>query len=478
MANEEVHELLEAADKLCFLPDPAGDGGSNGLVTRYGLTFNSDQDLESFRTVIHYLSLVDESDGIQMQPIRDIVVKILIRTKTKDGAIGKQDVATYIRECRSVKPSAHYVVRELHGVILQRHLVPFRFGDFTIYQWDLHKEVLRNMAGPRGTQDWPKDSYKHLIGCSVQARNVKQARDLADQQFAKLENAIRFMDGTYKSVHDVTVVAPHRMSIENSFVFSDDYNSVQTEVVGFAQNLRIDHAFFRDPEKGYDRLLSFLHSPTNDLQGKIVRSVEWIGQALNDRNLSSAMVKAATALEVLLSRREPGPVTPGIVAQVAETAAQLLAEAPEHGPKIEADVRRLYTIRSKIVHSGIDTVELKELKELIKLVTQAVQVLLTHHEFSKFATMEALGKELNIRKYAWTRKPEPTEPVVPGAQMTKEDQMKAAIDRRRQWPVQRYSFQMFPEEDRANGPYETTPGPETLAAPPPQAGTAVDDKAQ
>jgi len=121
---------------------------------------------------------------------------------------------------------------------------------------------------------------------------------------------------------------------------------------------------------------------------------------MSDPNAASAFVKAAIALEVLFSANEKGVITPSIMAQIAESCAFLLGDSAASATEVEREVKRLYGIRSAVVHSGKDSVANSDLNALIRICRDVVIVLLSSKELENVVSMETLAEHFKVMKYA------------------------------------------------------------------------------
>ena len=119
-----------------------------------------------------------------------------------------------------------------------------------------------------------------------------------------------------------------------------------------------------------------------------------------DGNTASAFVKGAIALEVMFSESEKGVITPSIMAQIAESCAFLLGNDETPPREIEREVKRLYGIRSAVVHSGKDSVDEDDLNSLIQICRAVITALLSNKDFAEMDTMSRLAGYFRRRKYS------------------------------------------------------------------------------
>lgn len=133
------------------------------------------------------------------------------------------------------------------------------------------------------------------------------------------------------------------------------------------------------------------------LDKKIFNAVSWFGKAVNCDNNEDQFLFFAIAIECLLVGDEISSEfsSQGSISQkISERAAYLSAEMFEQRLQIERETKRLYGIRSKIVHAGAD-VESDEVLRIEKLAKKLI------FEFSKkkFESQDAFLKWIKICQY-------------------------------------------------------------------------------
>lgn len=173
-----------------------------------------------------------------------------------------------------------------------------------------------------------------------------------------------------------------------------------TSLEGPIQPVPLNDPYFSSPAPPYRRLFELASRKNNELEKHVLRCAEWTGQAMSDPNAASAFVKAAIALEVMFSANEKGVITPSIMAQIAESCAFLLGDEKTPPWDIEHEVKRLYGIRSAVVHSGKDSVEEGDLNSLISICRRVIDVLLSGNELLGIDSMNKLAEYFRRRKYS------------------------------------------------------------------------------
>lgn len=128
-------------------------------------------------------------------------------------------------------------------------------------------------------------------------------------------------------------------------------------------------------EESLNRLLES-HQNKSEINTRIQRAVTWYSKAVDADTLEEQFVNLAIALESLLIGDEgKGPyATTGSISQnLGERSAFLLERNFESRHEKQKEVKKLYGIRSAIVHRGesVTPTQLKKMDDLVKEVTLA-----------------------------------------------------------------------------------------------------------
>ncbi len=131
-------------------------------------------------------------------------------------------------------------------------------------------------------------------------------------------------------------------------------------------------------EQGVDRLLTCFQS-NDDVAKRIQRAVTWYSKAVDADTLEERFVNLAIALESLLIGEEQGPyATTGSTSQtLGERVAFLLGDSFENRIQKLRETKRLYSLRSAIVHRG-EPITKEDLSEMDKLVKQVTLTFIKH----------------------------------------------------------------------------------------------------
>jgi len=129
-------------------------------------------------------------------------------------------------------------------------------------------------------------------------------------------------------------------------------------------------------------------------------AVEWIGQSMADPSPQSAFIKAAIALEIIFTYNEREIITPSIMNQMSESIALILGSSVDERLKIESRVKKLYGLRSKIVHSGKKDISQADYKTLLEIARSVIIKILTSDKLNSVDSVEDLYTILKKIKYS------------------------------------------------------------------------------
>lgn len=193
--------------------------------------------------------------------------------------------------------------------------------------------------------------------------------------------------------------------IRDIFIYSEEGRPVRSGVSlqGAILPFILKDPRFPEPTPPITKLFELITRSNNDLEKHILRCAEWTGQAISEPNEAAALVKAAIALEVLFRTDEKSVITAGIMAQISESCAFLLGTENESPLEIEREVKRLYSVRSSVVHSGKDSVDSKDLEAFISICRRAVVRLLSDEEFIGINSASKLAEHFRSKKYEFIR---------------------------------------------------------------------------
>lgn len=362
---------------------------------------------EQFRTSIGDLieSLTGEKGTVSKEFIIEDLIPRIREKKVTGGIFSPEEAEEFKQTIFSLPLQKYRVLRPIYGVEMAPEANPTQLGGFQI---DFGRRLLvsNQESALLSSVLKPEDQNRLFIQCHVIARETNAAFKLADALFYRFELIFRFLIGCRIDFLEVGILNYKGAQIRDRFIFSENGRPVGhgSAWEGAMQPFIFDNPQFPKLTPPIIKLFELITRPSNEYEKHIIRCAEWIGQAIGEPNEAAALVKAAIALEVLFSTNEKGLITPSITAQISESCAFLLGDDQKSAIEIEREVKRLYKVRSSVVHSGKDSVDSKDLDAFIRICRHVVCMLLSGEEFSGMNSMTNLADYFRYRKYAVPRK--------------------------------------------------------------------------
>jgi len=398
-----VKRLNDILDLFTFLTDLSqlNETRTYGLGQEHPLSLKGDK-VRKFDSAIDDLlnSISGASTTLSEETLREELIPAIRQKKVENSRFTQAECDSFQQNILAIPIERYRVLRTIYGVTLPQGAAPVHIGIFTIYDANLHlTQIASGLPNPSDLYRFKKPSG-FLIECVVDARDSTKAVELADALFYRLELIIRFFIGRRTTRFEVGVLNYVGPQLRDHIVIAGNRAGEGSAWKGAMEPIPIADPFFCSPSPPFAKLLSLIAKQNNQLEVHVVRCAEWTAQAMSDANAASAFVKAAIALEVLFSANEKGVITPSIMAQIAESCAFVLGDSAASATEMEREVKRLYGIRSAVVHSGKDSVASRDLNAFIQICRNVVIALLSSKELEDIASMEKLAEHFKAKKYA------------------------------------------------------------------------------
>lgn len=308
----------------------------------------------------------DVSSSYSRKTVENVFVEAARRKLQDKFEFTEDELKNIIAELLNRESIEYKVIRDIFGVSLTTPVDPVDIGGFTIFYFPKHKEFLEKQAGLDAEALWFGQSHDYLLQCKVTAREPEKAREIADQRFAQFEQFLSFIIGNPDERFEVGILRYQGRRVRGGYVMGRDRVTNFTEVYGPIEPVPVDHPHLQDPTIGYDRVWGLLQerNPTG-MRQRLTLAIEWVGQALIDPAIENAFLKVAIALEIIFTYQENTIITPSILHRISESVAMLLGQAKSDRLQIEKNMKRLYGVRSAIVHAGRKGLSQEDYYELL-----------------------------------------------------------------------------------------------------------------
>lgn len=258
-------------------------------------------------------------------------------------------------------------------------------------QLEIRRRVLKDLQ-----QD--KELMGHVVGVvEVTAVEGRAAESLATRELRLAIDVVNFYSDLipYNHAHlslpgdaDAARVVIPQLAVEGTQQSSLSINHSRWGRLG---ELSLPRLWELDSRRnlGFSRVAKLLGSRRNDLEDKIIASIQWAGRATTEIRKETAFLLYAIALEsIVLSDNDAIELT----YRLRVRTAHLLADDIDSRRDLVTKLGELYGIRSKIVHSGQYQVTDTDLS-LLRSITKSVLIrICTGSDFISMASAKELGK--------------------------------------------------------------------------------------
>jgi len=397
---EIVHEIIGLAETgnywgrdVSFQSFGMGDNAINFVnenklkyIDAISRAFNFDKEIETTYTLKKYEALL-------IKHFREhFFNKILVKN---------EDVSSFETKLKAESIKTFSVFRDIHGIVLNSPTSPLLLGGYTIYDFALQKDLFDSE-----TDLYPELTLHHnpeyLIEWKAEARHFEKAVEIADEYFERFELILRYVIGSATNHFEVGVLNYQGWRHRRAYIFSD-MGQVSSSLSnhGPIEPTPLDDPYFVNEDNGYQTVWGFTTKKNlNKFQKRIMLAVEWIGQSMADPSPPSAFIKAAIALEIIFTYNEREIITPSIMNQISERIALILRSSVDERLKMESKVKKLYGLRSKIVHSGNKDINEADYKTLLDIARSVIIKILTSDKLNSVDSVEDLYTILKKIKYS------------------------------------------------------------------------------
>jgi hypothetical protein len=316
--------------------------------------------------------------------------------------IEQSTIDAFLKELKAATVQTHEVFRPIMGIKFGYSRLPCVLGPYTLFDTNAHREHLTLGLSKKQRKLFEDDSPTHLIKVITQAREPAKALEIADALFERFERAIRFMLGQRISNFEVGILNYQGLVRKRAIVLSEISGTSARNKTGPTHPLLIDEPYFTDPARGFDKIWVNFENPSTKLSRRILLAVEWIGQSYGERVPSIAFIKAMVSLELLFTPTKGGFITPSIISQLSESVALVVGKDAESRHRIEAEVKRLYQIRSAIAHAGMTEVKMADLTAIEQLARNVVMKMFVAPSLNRLSSVDEMFELFKTMKYSCT----------------------------------------------------------------------------
>jgi len=223
---------------------------------------------------------------------------------------------------------------ELQGLLLKRNV-------YARHSWENNFYLQRagSLAGRTAIEIQADGDPHHAMARAAEQADLLEMLAVLSSTFATQRTALhRLLAITARPVGEVDLIHSNDLRYVRSHT-----RSTSTE-----DGIRIDERFARRFSRlGFISLYDFCRQSTA-LSNRVQPALNWLFESRKESNVYGAVVKSVIALETLLISSESEPLTKTL----SERMAFLLGENAKNRERISHLAKRIYAVRSGIVHGG------------------------------------------------------------------------------------------------------------------------------
>jgi hypothetical protein len=343
---------------------------------------------------IHRLT-PDIASTLSPKDIKRAVVDFLSSRGGSGKTVGDGEAQAFIERLLAPPVVDYAVTRELLGCVLIDKAGTVELGPFTIFDFEASFQRFADVPLGGSVFLHANGRIRTAISVSVAARTRERAMECADELFRSCESLIRHLQGSSAT------------GTFGIFYFGDEV--WRRSLVAIGRQLQVSNA-----DNGGDGSTAHVDSgvlaamlssdlwkvlfdgrASTDLRARMLRAVHWHADALTERALPTAFLKAAVALELLLVKRSRGPDGPSISQCLSAVIGALLGTGSDSRHVLQT-VRHLYGIRSDVAHSGTASVGWRDFLALDGLIRKVLSCLAAP-PFDRMTSLEDVYRHLGVR---------------------------------------------------------------------------------
>ena len=323
------------------------------------------------------------------------VIELIRTLKTEQRQCNAENVDGIINEIESIEIIEYEIFYPFYGA--QMNSDSLKFGDFTIYDKEKCKQRINDKNFKNKESDdlyFDYNKSELLISLKIKARESDKACEIADKYCMSFENVFSYILGDLS--HDKRVgIFNFRGYSTMGTIISTDLGSSFRGKNDVILSLNLDYNYFsyyNNTELGNDKIWFLItKSDKTEIDKRLLNAIEWVGKAINDRDISKSFIQFVFAIEGMLQYNEKAFINQSIVSQLSDSLAFTICEETEQRKAISKKIRDIYEKRSSIAHGSNTKIDFDDLEEVYKITKKMIISFLTKSPFKEMTSMKSLN---------------------------------------------------------------------------------------
>ncbi|HOD17758.1 MAG TPA: HEPN domain-containing protein [Candidatus Cloacimonadota bacterium] len=342
-------------------------------------------------------------ETVSMKGLKNLLNPMLISILSEHRQFLKEDLDTLIDSLKALPIINYSVFGQISGFNIDKEIL--ELGDFIVYRAD--SDELRSFIDPINSKISTQcNGFKGLLtNCTtvrinVPSRDVTMAIIKAYKYFRSFDFVTAFVINDISSNYNYGIFTYKPPSLNTCIAIGENKSwELNSNVVNSPITLVISEHEGQQLETFSDIWLLITKINKNKIESRILNSIEWIGKAIFEPDISKAFVMYMFSIESLLQYDEDTMINPSIIHQLSESLAFLLGIKYKDRINIVNCVKALYRKRSAIVHGGDTRIGQNDIIQINKIAISAVWAFLSNPELKELKNMSDFNTWLSIKKF-------------------------------------------------------------------------------
>lgn len=350
--------------------------------------------------------LIDSTPSLRerfgQKKILDHIEKRVFNRNHPDS--GATTEAEFFRELLEIKPVSVTVRAPISGVRLDGELRKFSLGPFGFGYLDDIEDPIANLSIP--------GMYVEIRVSGLYDQDL--AREKADAAFIDFARLITFLSGRQDRSVLIRLGLPLLQDMTPLLVYVST-SSYQMQIEGgpttsfsisnqHVEKVPLNHEVFSSPH-GLGQLWPLYDrwhrgEKLKDLEKRTLNAALALGESSSTSDLRNSVIYTCVALEMLFSRDDGALFQKSIGSNVSDLFVFIAAKDLESRKGLAKLTKRVYGMRSAIVHGG-DKAASEENKAVNHLLRAAIAELLTNDRFKSVKQLSELFEMMQDAQYSY-----------------------------------------------------------------------------
>ncbi len=366
------------------------------LLGEETVAFLSTGVLKEFRTITTALYSLNKAvqKNYTLENFINELVDLLRRLNKEEREASSIDWNVLIKSLVEKPDIEAEVVFPIYGVLLETPLI--QLGDFKIYSRealiDEHPDI-KNIINIASANSQILSS-EYFLAQNVVTKSIEKCKEEAERNFFIFENVSNFVTAGFHRTYKVSLFNSWFYSQVEHMIFAGNQTLFGGKTLHRFEPVKIGASYFSDNTNGYEEVWKLITTKRNDLQNKILESIEWSGKASVETDDNKAFLLYIIAIESILNYTHNSSLYSPITISLADSVAFLLGKNKKSRKEYAKHVIDLYGIRSGIVHGSIRQISDLDLHRAFSLSHQIIKKILLDSPYKSFTSKQMLSEYL------------------------------------------------------------------------------------